>query len=109
MIALMATSGALLTVVVYAARKRRLAAAVRGTGWPKLIGAGLASLGAYALVLAAVRLTSVGHVAGLREASVVFGAIGGWLILREPLGARRTAGASVVAAGLIVLVVSGLG
>jgi drug/metabolite transporter (DMT)-like permease len=108
-IGLMATSGALLTTVVFAARGGRLMAAARRAGWPGLIGAGLASLAAYALVLAAIRLAAVGHVAGLREASVVFGAIGGWVILHEPLGARRTTGASVVAAGLIVLVVSGFG
>jgi drug/metabolite transporter (DMT)-like permease len=106
-IALMATSGAGLTLVVTAVRGRAAVAATWRRSWKTLIGAGLASLGAYALVLSAVRLAAVGHVAGLREASVVFGALGGWLILREPLGARRVAGAGVVAVGLAVLVVSG--
>jgi drug/metabolite transporter (DMT)-like permease len=39
---------------------------------------------------------------------VVFGALGGWLLLRERLPARRVAGALVVAAGLVVLVATGV-
>ncbi|HEX2051849.1 MAG TPA: EamA family transporter [Actinomycetota bacterium] len=65
---------------------------------------GAGSIGAYALVLAAVRLAPVAYVATLREASVVVAAIAGWRLLAEPFGGRRTAGAAVALTGIALLV-----
>jgi len=62
---------------------------------------------AYSMVLAAGRLAPAGYVASLRESSVVFGAIGGWLLLHEQLGRARVVSAAVVAAGLALLVLMG--
>ncbi len=107
-IVLLAVSGAMLTVPVVATRGwPGVATAVRAAPLRHLF-AGVASLGAYALVLMAVRLAPVAYVATLRESSIVLGALGGWLLLREPLGRRRTAGALVAAAGIAVLILSGL-
>lgn len=107
-IVLLAVSGAMLTIPVIATRGRAgVATAVRAAPWHHLF-AGVASLGAYALVLVAVRLAPVAYVATLRESSIVLGALGGWLLLHETLGARRTVGAVVVAAGIAFLVASGL-
>jgi drug/metabolite transporter (DMT)-like permease len=58
------------------------------------------------MVLAAVRLAPVGYVAALRESSVVLGAAAGWLLLHERLGRVRVVSSLVVAAGLVLLIVS---
>lgn len=70
------------------------------------LGAGLAAVLAYAMVLAAVRHAPVGYVAALRESSVVIAAFAGWRLLREPPGAARVVSASIVLFGLILLVVA---
>jgi uncharacterized membrane protein len=46
-------------------------------------------------------------VSALRETSVVFGALGGWLILKESMGWRRMRGAVLIAAGVFLLVAGG--
>jgi uncharacterized membrane protein len=84
---------------------RRLAAAVREAWRPMLLG-GLAQKLAYTLVLAAVRLAQVGYVTALRETSVVLAVVIGWKFLGEPHGRRRLLGASLVAAGVVVLIAS---
>lgn len=78
----------------------------RAEGWRHGLGGAL-SLGAYSLVLGAARLAPVGLVAAGRETGVVFGALGGWLLLKEPFGRRRTAGAIAVAVGIGLLALSG--
>jgi len=70
--------------------------------WHPLV-AGALSLTAYALVLVAVRMAPVGPVAALRETSVVFGALGGWLLLGEPMDRRRPLAAALVAAGGVLI------
>jgi drug/metabolite transporter (DMT)-like permease len=42
-------------------------------------------------------------IAALRESSVIFGAVIGAVLLREPFGARRIAAATLVMAGIIAL------
>jgi drug/metabolite transporter (DMT)-like permease len=68
--------------------------------------AGVALTAAYSLVLVAVTIrgVSVGYVATLRESSVVLGALAGWLLLRERLGAARVVSSCVVLAGMVGLV-----
>jgi drug/metabolite transporter (DMT)-like permease len=61
---------------------------------------------AYVLVLRAMQLAPVALVAPARETSIVVGALFGWLVLKEPLPARRLAGAAVVLVG-IALIASG--
>ena len=68
-----------------------------------LVVAAALNIGAYALVLFAATRAPVGLVAAVRESSVVFGAIGGVVLLSEPFGRRRIAGAVVVAVGIITL------
>lgn len=79
---------------VAALRARRAAYAAGGAG----------TIGAYALVLAAVRLAPVGYVATLRETSVIVGAIAGWRLLGEPFGVRRTVGTAIAVGGIALLV-----
>jgi drug/metabolite transporter (DMT)-like permease len=71
--------------------------------WVILVASGLFSVGAYLLVLIAMRLTQVSYVAALRESSVVIGTVLGWRILREPLAGQRISASAVVTLGLILL------
>jgi drug/metabolite transporter (DMT)-like permease len=73
--------------------------------WPRYLGSGVALTAAYGLVLVAVRHAPVGYVATLRESSVLIGALMGWLLLGEQMGAHRIVSAIVVTAGLVGLVV----
>lgn len=59
-----------------------------------------ATFGAYAMVLAALRLAPAAPVAAVRESSVVIAALMAWLLLREPL---RLAPALLVAAGVAAI------
>jgi drug/metabolite transporter (DMT)-like permease len=70
----------------------------------RVVAGGIASVLAYSMVLAAVRLAPVGYVAALRESSVVLGAAMGWLLLHERLGRARLASSVVVATGLVLLI-----
>jgi uncharacterized membrane protein len=100
--------GAALAISVYGAARGELRAFsryVRGD-WRRVSLGGVASVLAYSMVLAGVRLAPVGYVASLRESSVVLGAAAGWLLLHERLGRPRLVSALVVAAGLVLLVAS---
>jgi len=70
---------------------------------PRTAAAGLAMFGAYALVLAALRLASAASVAAVRESSVVIAVALAAVLLREPVGPRRFAGAVLVAAGVVLI------
>jgi drug/metabolite transporter (DMT)-like permease len=76
--------------------------------WGRWLIGGVCTATAYTLVLAAVRLAPVGYVTALRESSVVLGALAGWLVLHESMGAKRLASAGVILTGLIALVVVGV-
>jgi drug/metabolite transporter (DMT)-like permease len=65
--------------------------------------AGAASLGAYALALAALQLASAASVAAVRETSIVIAVALAAPVLRERVGSRRVAGALVVVAGVALL------
>src|SRR5207302_6925381 len=67
--------------------RARLSAAAK----PSAFAAGLASFGAYALVLAALQLAAAAPVAAVRETSVVIAVALAWLFLRERISVVRTA------------------
>lgn len=93
------------TVAVFLTRPRSLIVElVRGNSARMLMSGSLA-IGAYGLVLIAARLGPIGLVASLRETSVIFGTLFGWLVLKEPLGSRRTASAIGVALGAALLLI----
>jgi drug/metabolite transporter (DMT)-like permease len=84
------------------------AAAMRASAaasWRRHLSSGLASLGAYGLVLVAVQRAPVGYVSALRESSVVLAAVVGWRILGEGFGRARVASAAAVVWGLVLRVV----
>jgi drug/metabolite transporter (DMT)-like permease len=65
--------------------------------------AGLATFGAYALVLAALKLASAASVAAVRETSVIIATALAGIFLKERVGWVRMAGAVAVAVGIGLL------
>ena len=65
--------------------------------------AGLATFGAYALVLAALQRASAASVAAVRETSVVIATALAAAVLKEPVGPARLAGAVLVAGGVALI------
>jgi drug/metabolite transporter (DMT)-like permease len=65
--------------------------------------AGLATFGAYALVLAALQRASAASVAAVRETSVVIATALAALVLKEPVGPPRLAGVLFVAVGVALI------
>jgi drug/metabolite transporter (DMT)-like permease len=83
-------------------RRKRLAWPSRTLVTRGLIG-GAASVGAYLIALWAMTRAPIAAVAALRETSVIFAALLGAWLLKEPLGRRRVAGACLVALGVALL------
>jgi drug/metabolite transporter (DMT)-like permease len=77
----------------------------RAFGWPVAF-AGVASFGAFSCALVALRLAPAASVSAVRESSVVIATALAGIILREPVGARRLAGAVAVVAGVGLLALS---
>jgi drug/metabolite transporter (DMT)-like permease len=104
-IVLVVGAGLAMTVAgVILGRGRDLVVHLARGEWRRVLAGGVASVVAYSMVLAAVRLAPVGYVAALRESSVVLGAAAGWLLLHERLGRMRVVSSLVVAAGLVLLI-----
>ena len=95
---------AALTIAVTARERGR--GAVRAALGPATVVAGLATFGAYGLVLAALQRAPAAPVAAVRETSIVLAVAAGALVLGEPVGRLRWAGAGAVTAG-VVLVAAG--
>jgi drug/metabolite transporter (DMT)-like permease len=65
-------------------------------------GGVVASLG-YGIAIWAMGQGGIAHVAALRETSVLFAAMMGSFLLKEPFGGRRIAAAALVVAGLLAM------
>jgi drug/metabolite transporter (DMT)-like permease len=74
------------------------------TEWKPAAFGGTMSIISYSMVVYAFTLAPVGYVATMRESSVVIAALAGWKYLKEDDHRRRLISASVVIAGLCVLV-----
>jgi len=71
--------------------------------WPIALMGTLASLGSYGIALWAMTRAPVAAVAALRETSVLFAAVIGTRLLKEPFGARRAAGTLCIVGGVMAL------
>ncbi len=67
-----------------------------------LIGAAFAVL-SFGSIMIATRIYSVGQAAVLRETSIVFAALIGWVVLKEVLGPRRLTLIGLIAAGAVIV------
>ena len=88
--------------VTVALRWRDIPAFVRRSGARGALGGVMATFG-YSLVLWAYSLGAIAPIAALRETSVILAALIGTWVLGEPFGRRRLLGASLVAAGVVVV------
>jgi drug/metabolite transporter (DMT)-like permease len=87
----------------FAVARRKGSAALRAETNVASVVAGLATFGAYALVLAALRLAPAASVAAVRETSVIIATVLAVVFLNEEVGWVRMAGAVAVAAGIGLL------
>jgi drug/metabolite transporter (DMT)-like permease len=99
-------SGMPLMIAAVFMRGREMADFLRRE-WKIGIFGGVMMFTTYAIVIYAMTLTQLTHVAALRETSVIFAAVIGTLILKEPLGVKRIISATVVAGGIILVAWSG--
>ena len=71
--------------------------------WKSSLLGGMLGVATYGLALYALSLGAMVEIAALRETSVIFAAIIGAFVLREPFGTRRVIAAGIVAAGVILM------
>jgi drug/metabolite transporter (DMT)-like permease len=90
-------------IYVAAALVLRGPRAVRAELRPRTALAGIGMFGSYGLVLAALAKAPAPAVAAVRETSVVIAAGLAAAFLREPVGAARSGGAALVAAGIAAI------
>lgn len=79
-----------------------IGAFVRSSGTTGLL-AGVLSVAGYLAFLAAAKVLPLAPISALRECSVIFGAVIGAMVLKEPFGARRIVAAGLVACGVVTL------
>jgi uncharacterized membrane protein len=82
--------------LVLSGKAPELRAALNG----RALGTAAATVGSYAMVLAALQMAPAAPVAAVRESSIVIAALMAWLFLGEE---RRLTGAALVAAGVAVI------
>lgn len=87
----------------FLAMRRQLVVDFRASDTWKALAGGLVAMIAYGVVIAAFALGPAGPITALRETSVLFAVLIGWLFLGETLTARRILACLVVAAGAILL------
>ena len=92
---------------IYVIARKRLWPAIHFRETGRAMTAGLVSMTAYALVLWALNLGSIGPVAALRETSILFALVIGRVLLGERVMARRVASAATIAVGAFVLAARG--
>jgi drug/metabolite transporter (DMT)-like permease len=85
--------------LIVSGRARELKAELR----PKMLLTAAATVGSYAMVLAALQMAPAAPVAAVRESSIVIAALMAWLFLGEE---RRLGGAVVVAVGVALIAYS---
>ncbi|CAN7666162.1 EamA family transporter [Aminobacter sp. LjRoot7] len=93
----------LLLPVAFVLTRGRLVIDLRSPETWKALAGGVIALVAYAVVVAAFAIGPAGPITALRETSVVFAVLIGWLFLGETLTVRRIIACAVVAAGAICL------
>ena len=73
------------------------------THWHDCLLGGIASSGAYGLVIFAMSLGAMAVVSSLRETSVIFAAIIATFVLKEPFGRQRIVAAIFIASGVVLM------
>ena len=103
----MAFTAGLATPLALRRYGRRAALAEWRANWPRIVAVGALTQLTYWLVLRAYAIARVGYTGAIREVSIVFAALIGWLWLGERFGAARTAGSLLIVAGILTIAVAG--
>ena len=74
--------------------------------WPRIILVGVLMMVTFLLVLSAYSVSQVNYAGAIREVSVVFGALAGWLWLNEGFGLQRAVGSVLIFGGILVIAVA---
>jgi drug/metabolite transporter (DMT)-like permease len=93
----------ILLPLTFMAFRGKLTASLQSRETWKALGGGLFAMVAYGVVVAAFALGPAGPITALRETSVVFAALIGWMFLGEPLTFKRIGSCAIVTAGAICL------
>lgn len=88
----------------YARSHRERVRAVWRESRTAVILVGIMSAGSYMLVLTAMSFSPVSSIAPAREVSIIFGTLLGFWLLKEPATGSRIAGALVIVAGVVLVV-----
>lgn len=80
-------------------RARGTAALRLAATWRLAVPVGVLLVGGYAVVVAAYAVAPIAYVGALREVSIVFAGLLGWMVLGERVGWRRGAALACVSAG----------
>jgi len=75
--------------------------------WFSATAIGLLSILSYLLVLFTYSFAQVSYAGAIREISIVFGALIGWLWLKEDFGITRFIGALVIFGGIVIIMTGG--
>lgn len=73
------------------------------TGWRRISAIAALTLLAYSMVLRAYQIAPISYAGAAREIGIVFGALAGWILLKERFGRVRTVGAVLVFLGIGLL------
>jgi drug/metabolite transporter (DMT)-like permease len=95
-------SGAVMSIYGFLLMGRRLAREF-AAHWKMAMGGAALSTAAYAIVIWAMTVAPIALVAALRETSVLFAALLGVALLREPLLPMRIVATCVVLAGVLLV------
>lgn len=68
---------------------------------------GLLGISAYLLAVLAYSIAPLSYSGAVREVSVVFGALAGWIFLKEKMGGIRVCGAVIIFMGIVVIAMFG--
>ncbi|MEW6210502.1 MAG: DMT family transporter [Acidobacteriota bacterium] len=85
----------------------RLAIRELKANWKSALAVGSMMTLAYILVLKAYSMGKVSYAGALRESSIIFAALAGWLWLKESFGLQRTLGATLALIGIFLISVAG--
>lgn len=75
--------------------------------WPKAIFAAIASILSYTLILHVMKSENLSLIVTLRQMSILFAVLVGWLALKEKLGPLRFIVSAIMLIGLLLVAISG--
>jgi drug/metabolite transporter (DMT)-like permease len=104
--ALNVMTGIAICATAWVRRGRAAVAEALRRDWKHGLAGGTLMLLAYMIVVYALTIAPMGQIAALRESSVIFAAVLGVFVLREPFGGRRIAASAILAVGIALLVLA---